>query len=190
MNMSKEENILTSGKVTAVSRSPSHLLSKLNQDVIALSAGLGVENDAHMGVWVKHRSRVAGNPRVPNLRQVHLLHDELFEELAGAGFRVKAGELGENITTHGIDLLGLPLKTRLHIGESTVIEVTGLRNPCAQLDRFLPGLMRAVLDRDAEGNLIRKAGIMAIVTNGGDVKAGDSITVELPDGPHLPLGRV
>src|SRR3712207_5086871 len=138
--------------VTAVSRSPRHSFSKPNQDAIRLLAGLGVEGDAHLGTTVKHRSRVAKDPSQPNLRQVHLIHAELFEELEGKGFSVAAGEMGENITTRGIDLLGLPSGARLLIGESAVIEVTGLRNPCVQIDRFWKGLMKAVLDKDANGS--------------------------------------
>lgn len=155
-----------------------------------LPYGPGVEGDAHAGETVRHRSRVARDPNQPNLRQVHLIHSELHDALAAAGFSVSAGDMGENITTRGIDLLALPTGARLRIGESAVIEVTGLRNPCAQLDRFQPGLMAAVLERDEEGNLIRKAGIMGIVLTAGEVRGGDSIRVELPPGPHQPLQPV
>lgn len=178
------------GTVVAVSRSGSHSFSKVNQERILLVAGLGVEGDAHMGVTVKHRSRVAQDPTQPNLRQVHLIHTELFEELKAKGFSVTAGDMGENITTRGIDLLGLPTHTRLCLGETAIVEVTGLRNPCAQLDRFQSGLMSAVLDRDGDGNLVRKAGIMGIVLAGGEVRPGDTIRVELPPEPHQPLERV
>ena len=178
------------GIVTAVSRSATHTFCKEKQEAIRLVAGQGVEGDAHQGETVKHRSRVAQNPNQPNLRQVHLIHAELHEELQSRGFSVCAGDMGENITTSGVDLLRLPTGTRLHIGTSAVVEVTGLRNPCAQLDNFQAGLMNAVLDRDAEGNLIRKAGIMGIVLTRGDVRPGDSIRVELPPQPHLPLERV
>lgn len=173
--------------VTAVSRSARHSFSKPTQLVIRLIAGLGVEGDAHMGETVKHRSRVARDPTQPNLRQVHLLHTELFEELHAAGFPVAAGELGENVTTQGLDLLGLPTGTRLRLGAAAVVEVTGLRNPCVQIDKFQKGLMAATLGRDAEGNLVRKAGVMAIVLAGGEVHPGDSIAVELPPAPHRPL---
>jgi MOSC domain-containing protein YiiM len=149
-----------------------------------------VDGDAHAGETVKHRSRVARDPAAPNLRQVHLIHAELHDELAGAGFVVAAGEMGENVTTRGIDLLGLPTGARLHLGESAAVEVTGLRNPCSQLDRFQPGLMQAVLDRDADGALVRKAGVMGVVIAGGDVRPGDSVRVELPDGPLRPLQPV
>ncbi len=157
---------------------------------IRLLAGLGVEGDAHSGTTVKHRSRVAVDPTQPNLRQVHLLHAELFDEVATGGFALRPGDLGENITTRGIDLLGLPRGTRLHIGASAIVEVTGLRNPCIQIDRFQPGLLAAVLDRDSRGRIIRKAGIMGVVVAAGDVSAGDSIGIELPPLPHHALDRV
>jgi MOSC domain-containing protein YiiM len=176
--------------VTAVSRSAEYTFHKPEHAAIRLLAGLGVEGDAHMGVTVKHRSRVARDPTQPNLRQVHLIHAELHDELRAAGFRVAAGEMGENVTTRGVDLLALPTGTRLRLGGEAVVEVTGLRNPCAQLDRWQPGLMAAVLGRDAEGNLVRKAGVMAIVLAGGEVRAGDPIAVELPPEPHRALQPV
>ncbi|MCB5175561.1 MOSC domain-containing protein [Microvirga lenta] len=176
--------------ITAVSCSASHSFSKSNRSGIRLLTGLGVEGDAHAGRTVKHRSRVAKDPSQPNLRQVHLIHSELFEELQGAGFSVAAGEMGENITTRGIDLLALPTGARLHLGDDAIIEVTGLRNPCVQIDRFQKGLMKAVLGRDAEGNLIRKSGVMAVVLQDGEVKPGDTIRVDLPPGPHRPLDCV
>jgi len=143
-----------------------------------------------MGTTVKHRSRVAVDPTQPNLRQVHLIHAELHDELRAAGFNILAGQMGENITTRGIAVLGLPTGTRLHIGDTAVVEVTGLRNPCAQLDQFQPGLKAAVLGRDEQGNLIRKAGIMGIVLTSGAVKGGDHIHIELPAPPYRPLERV
>lgn len=178
------------GSVTAVSRSATHTFSKAPLDSVRLLAGLGVEGDAHSGTTVKHRSRVARDPDQPNLRQVHLVHAELHDELRDAGFAVRAGDMGENVTTRGVDLLGLPTGTRLHLGESAVVEVTGLRNPCGQLNGFQDGLMKAVLDRDEEGNLVRKAGIMGVVVAGGEVRPGDPIRVELPAGPHHPLQPV
>jgi len=178
------------GIVTAVSRSPGHDFSKPTQGSIRLVAGLGVEGDAHMGETVKHRSRVRRDPTQPNLRQVHLIHAELLDELRGTGFAVAPGEMGENVTTQGIDLLGLPTGTWLHLGETAVVEVTGLRNPCVQLDRFQPGLMAAVLGRDLQGGLVLKAGIMAIVLTGGEVRPGDTIRVAPPPEPHRPLARV
>lgn len=176
--------------VVAVSRSAEHTFSKPNEAVIRLLAGLGVEGDAHAGTTVKHRSRVAKDPTQANLRQVHLIHAELFEELRAAGFDVAPGSMGENVTTRGIDVLALPAGTVLRLGPEAVIQVTGLRNPCYQLDGFEDGLMAATLDRDAGGNLVRKAGVMAIVLTGGEVRPGDEITVELRDGPHVPLAPV
>lgn len=178
------------GVVLAVSRSPTYTFSKPTQGSIRLLAGLGVEGDAHLGETVKHRSRVARDPSAPNLRQVHLIHAELHDELRSAGFAVSAGQMGENVTTRGVDLLGLPTGTRLRLGEAVVVEVTGLRNPCTQLDGLQPGLMAAVLGRDADGNLIRKAGVMAVVVTGGEVRPGDPITVELPREPHRALAPV
>src|SRR5271163_3212071 len=176
--------------VTAVSSSGVHGFSKPVHDSIRLLAGLGVEGDAHLGVTVQHRSRVAKDPTVPNLRQVHLIHAELHDELEAAGFRLAPGVMGENVTTRGVDLLGLPTGTRLRLGADAVVEVTGLRNPCLQLNQLQPGLMKATLDRDADGNLIRKAGIMAIVLAGGEIKPGDAIDVELPPKPHRKLEPV
>jgi hypothetical protein len=178
------------GWVTAVSRCATHSLSKPNQDSIRLLAGLGVEGDAHLGETVKHRSRVARDPSRPNLRQVHLIHGELHDELRAAGFAVSAGQMGENVTTRGVDLLGLPAGTRLHLGDTAIVEVTGLRNPCNQLDRIQPGLMAATLARDEHGALIRKAGVMGVVLTGGEVRPGDPIGVELPPEPHRPLQPV
>ncbi len=178
------------GAVVAVSRSGSHTFSKPNEGSIRLVAGLGVEGDAHAGETVKHRSRVARDPSQPNLRQVHLIHAELFDELAAKGFAVAPGALGENVTTSGVDLLALPRGTQLRIGDEAVVEVTGLRNPCAQIDGLQQGLMAAVLDRDEQGNLVRKAGIMGIVVSGGEVRAGDAIRVELPAGERVPLEPV
>jgi MOSC domain-containing protein YiiM len=180
----------TTGHVVAVSHSATHTFSKPTRPRIRLLPGLGVEHDAHMGATVKHRSRVARDPTQPNLRQVHLIHAELFRELSAAGFAVEAGQLGENVTTREIDLLALPTGARLHIGRSAIVEVTGLRNPCWQIDHFKRGLTAAVLDRDAKGNLVRKSGVMSIVLAGGDIEPGDPITVELPAPPYRPLGPV
>ena len=178
------------GLVKAVSKSQSHTFNKFNCDRIFLLKGLGVEGDAHMGEKVKHRSRVAKDPNQPNLRQVHLIHAELFEELAKKGFQVSNGQMGENITTYGIDLLSLPKDSILCIGSSAKVQVTGLRNPCKQIDSIQNGLMQAVLDKDESGNLIRKSGIMGIVLEGGAVKPNDEITVILPSEPHIKLDRV
>jgi MOSC domain-containing protein YiiM len=165
-------------------------MSKPNQKQIHLLAGLGLAGDAHQGETVKHRSRVKRDPSQPNLRQVHLIHAELHDELRNAGFALAPGQMGENITTRGINLLGLPVGTRLHLGETATVEVTGLRNPCAQLDGIAPGLMAATLDRDEHGALVRKAGIMGIVLNDGAVNPGDPIRVELPPEPHRSLEPV
>jgi MOSC domain-containing protein YiiM len=176
--------------VVAVGSSPTHGFSKPLNACIRLIAGLGVEGDAHQGVTVKHRSRVARDPTRPNLRQVHLIHRELFDELGAAGFSLSPGLLGENVTTAGVDLLGLPTGARLRLGETAIVEVTGLRNPCAQLNQIQPGLMAATLGRDADGNLVRKAGVMAIVIAAGEVRPGDAIGVELPPPPHRALAPV
>jgi MOSC domain-containing protein YiiM len=176
--------------VTAVSRSARHTFSKPTLLTIRLVAGLGVEGDAHLGETVKHRSRVRKNPLAANLRQVHLVHEELFAELRERGFDVAAGAIGENVTTRGLDLLALPTGARLRLGADAVVEVTGLRNPCSQLDDFQPGLMAATLGRDAAGRLVRKAGVMAIVLAGGDVRPGDAIAVEMPPGEPRPLEPV
>ncbi len=176
--------------VTAVSQSRGHTFSKPNALSIRLVEGLGVEGDAHAGVTVKHRSRVHRDPTQPNLRQVHLVHAELFDELRDKGFKVVPGDIGENVTTRGIDLLALPTGTKLRLGASATVEITGLRNPCVQLDTFQKGLMAATLDKDAEGNLIRKAGVMGVVLAGGEVRPGDAIAVELPEGAHRPLQPV
>jgi MOSC domain-containing protein YiiM len=170
-----------------VSRSATHSPSKGGQLAIQLLAGLGVADDAHAGVTVQHRSRVARDPSQPNLRQVHLIHAELHEELRARGFKVSSGQMGENITTKEIDLLGLPTGAQLRLGDEAVVEITGLRNPCKQLETIQRGLMAAVLDRDMNGALIRKAGVMAIVLVGGIVRPGDAISVELPPPPHIRL---
>ncbi len=164
-------------QVVAVHRSCGHVFSKETVPVVELVAGHGVREDAHFGAQVKHRSRVAKDPTQPNLRQVHLLHEELFAELALKGFSVSPGEMGENITTRGIALLGLGAGTRLKLGPRAVVEITGLRNPCSQIESFQAGLLAAVLARASDGSLIRKAGVMAIVVEGGLVCAADNIEV-------------
>ena len=177
-------------KVLAVHSSSKHTMSKPEQDSIVLIEGLGVENDAHNGATVKHRSRVRRDATQPNLRQVHLIQAELFEELQRKGFEITPGMMGENITTVGIDLLALPTGTRLQMGDNATVEITGLRNPCTQLDGLISGLMDAVLDRDDAGELVRKAGVMSVVFKGGIVRSGDDISVELPTGEQLPLVAV
>jgi MOSC domain-containing protein YiiM len=176
--------------VTAVSRSASHTLIKPNADSIRLVAGLGVEGDAHLGELVKHRSRARRDPTQPNRRQVHVIHSELHDELRAGGLEVLPGQMGENVTTRGIDLLALPVGTRLRLGDSARVEITGTRNPCTQLERIQPGLMAATLDHDADGNLIRKAGVMGIVLEGGEVRPGDAVALELPAPPHRALEPV
>jgi MOSC domain-containing protein YiiM len=175
------------GIVVAVSSSALHAVRKENRDSIRLIVGLGVEGDAHAGATVKHRSRVRRDPLQPNLRQVHLIHAELHDELRAGGFELSPGEMGENVTTRGVDLLGLPVGARLRLGDDAVVEVTGLRNPCVQLDGLRAGLMAAVLGRDEDGNLVRKAGVMAVVVAGGEVRAGDLVCVVLPTAPHRAL---
>ncbi len=178
------------GKVVAVHINARHVFSKEALPTITLLDGLGVEGDAHCGVTVKHRSRVARDPFQPNLRQVHLIHVELFDELAAKGFEILPGDLGENVTTQGIDLLALPVGTQLRLGKHGTVTLTGLRNPCVQIDRFKKGLMKAVLDHTPEGQLVRKAGVMGVVSAGGAVSAGDGITVKLPRLPHRALDVV
>lgn len=178
------------GRVFAVARDAAHRFSKQLMSEVELVAGLGVKSDAHEGVTVKHRSRVAVDPTQPNLRQVHLIHSELFAELNVKGFAVGPGDLGENVTTSGIDLLALPKSALLNIGHDVVLEVTGLRNPCLQIENFQQGLLAAVLDRGPNNEIIRKAGIMAVVRQGGVVRPGDSINVDMPPLPHHPLERV
>ncbi|HZN47404.1 MAG TPA: MOSC domain-containing protein [Ramlibacter sp.] len=179
-----------SPRVLAVHRSSSHSFSKFEEDSIRLVEGLGVDGDAHAGKTVQHRSRVARDPSAPNLRQVHLLQAELFDQLVQRDHAVFPGDLGENVTTRGIDLLALPTGTLLQLGETARVELTGLRNPCSQLDRFQPGLSGNVLERDANGALIRKAGVMAMVRRGGTVRRDDPIVVRMPQGPQHPLQPV
>jgi MOSC domain-containing protein YiiM len=176
-------------EITALHRSPVHGFSKRAEDRLTLITMIGVEGDAHAGATVKHRSRVAADPSQPNLRQVHLLHEEVIAKINAQGFDIRPGDVGENITTRGLDLLALPRHTRLHAGD-VILSITGLRNPCAQLDNFRPGLTQAFLGRAPDGGLIRKAGVMAIVLQGGVIGRGDTLDVELPRTPHLPLERV
>ncbi len=179
------------GVVTAVSASAGHTMTKPNAGAIRLLEGLGVEGDAHSGETVKHRSHARRDPTKPNLRQVHLIHSELHDELATQGFPgLQPGQMGENVTTAGVDLLGLPVGTKLHLGDEAVVEVTGLRNPCAQLDGIQPGLMKATLDRDDDGNVVMKSGIMGVVLARGEVRPGDAIGVELPPEPHVAMKKV
>jgi MOSC domain-containing protein YiiM len=184
----RARGITAGGIVSAVSLSPVHEFTKANVDAIELLAGFGVRGDAHFGETVQHLVRVREDPTKPNRRQIHLMHGELHDELNACGFAIGPGSMGENITTRGLDLLGLPLGTRLHIGEA-VIEVTGLRTPCKQIERFQAGLLAAV-SQDADGSLFLKSGIMGVILRGGIVKAGDAIRVALPPQPHQKLGKV
>ena len=179
-----------SGSVTAVSRNAARGVRKPNHDAIRLVPGLGVDGDVHAGATVRHRSRMRADPKQPNLRQVHLIGAELHDELRERGFDLAPGQMGENVTTRGVDLLALPAGARLRLGDDALVEVTGLRNPCTQLDGLAPGLMAAVLDRDDDGRLIRRSGVMGVVVAGGEVRPGDPVRVELPRGPHRPLEPV
>ena len=178
------------GIVVSVAARATHNITKVSKDSICLVKGQGVEGDAHLGATIKHRSRVAKDPTQPNLRQVHLIHVELHEALLAKGFVVASAMMGENILTRGVDLLALPTGALLSIGTSAVVEITGLRNPCHQLNGITPGLMEAVLERTADGNLIKKAGVMGIVVTGGVVKPGDGIEITPPPLPHIPLQPV
>jgi MOSC domain-containing protein YiiM len=171
----------------AVHSAPGHGFSKEPRGAIELVEGHGVRGDAHYGATVKHRSRVAKNANEPNLRQVHLLHEELFAELRDGGFEIAPGHMGENVTTRGVDLLGLSAGTRLLLGKEAVVEITGLRNPCSQIEKFRSGLLAAVLGRSADGQLVRKTGVMAVVVKGGVVRAGDDIALAHTPSVHLPL---
>lgn len=177
-------------RVVSVARDDGHRFSKPVVAAIRLLAGLGVEGDAHCGATVRHRSRFAVDPAAPNLRQVHLIQADLFDELAAKGFALRPGDLGENVLTTGIDLLALPRGARLALGPDAIVEVTGLRNPCAQIEGFAEGLLAAVLDRAEDGSLVRKAGVMAVVIEGGEVRPGDPIAVALPPPPWSKLDRV
>lgn len=178
--------MMETGMVVSVSASGEHGFSKPVRQWITLLEGLGLEGDAHAGVTVKHRSRVARDPSQPNLRQVHLMAQELLDALGELGHAVRPGELGENITTRGINLLDLPAGTLLRIGEAE-IEITGLRNPCAQIEAFRPGLLAQVVEKRPDGSIWRKAGIMGVVRTGGVVRPGDAVAIVLPHGPHVGL---
>jgi hypothetical protein len=170
--------------------SDAHTMQKFGAQTITLIAGVGVVGDAHSGATVKHRSRVAADPTQPNLRQVHLIHGELHDELRARGFDIAPGRMGENITTRGVDLLALPVGALLRIGDAALIGITGLRNPCVQIDGIQPGMLDAVLDRAPDGALIRKSGVMGVVLQGGEIRVGDAIAISLPPAPHRALERV
>ena len=177
-------------EVVAVARSPRHGFSKQVEPALRLVAGLGVEGDAHLGVTTQHLYRMRLDPSLPNLCQVHLIHAEVFDEMKARGYDIGPGDLGENVCTRGLDLLTLPTGTRLAVGEEAVLEVTGVRNPCKQINAYRAGLMDALLDRAEDGALVRKAGIMSIVLRGGTVKPGDAIAITLPPEPHRKLEPV
>lgn len=176
--------------VVAVSADSQHRFSKPNLGSIRVIAGFGIEGDSHAGATIQHLGPMRRDPTQPNLRQVHLIHSELHDELRELGYDVKPGELGENITTHGIDLLGLPQGTRLRIGPEAVLEVTGLRSPCQQINTFTPGLLKELIHTDPDGTVVRKTGIMSVVVTDGVIHPDDPIVVDLPAGPHVPLDVV
>jgi len=180
---------MSNATVIAVASDSEHNFSKITKPAITLVAGFGVKGDAHAGVTVKHRSRVAKDPSQPNLRQVHLIHQELFEDLSKQGYEVVAGQVGENIVTRGISLLDLPTGTKLEIGEA-IIEITGLRNPCHQLNQIKDGLMQKLVFKTENGDVVRLCGVMAIVLRGGDIKEGDEIQAILPKKPYIALQKV
>ena len=168
------------GKVLAVHSSGAYTFTKRPRGFIRLIEGLGAEGDIHAGPTVRHRSRVARDPHQPNLRQVHLIHSELHEQLRGQGFEIGPGQMGENVTTRGIDLLGLATDTVLRFPGGAAVRVTGLRNPCGQLNGLKDGLMNACVYKDAAGNTVRLAGVMAVVLASGEIKPEDEIEVEAP----------
>jgi MOSC domain-containing protein YiiM len=176
--------------VSALSRSAEHVFSKDRAGVLTLVVGHGVAGDCHAGKTVQHLSRVRRDPAQPNLRQVHLIAAELYDELCRKGYDVEAGQLGENLTTTGVDLLGLARGARLLIGPEAVLQVTGLRNPCVQINKFRPGLLGEVLTKDAAGDVVRRAGVMSVVLVGGDVRCGDEIRVQSPLAPRVRLSPV
>lgn len=182
--------MITEASVLGVYRDSLHRFSKQDTHEIELLEGLGVDGDAHLGETVQHRSRVRADPTAPNLRQVHLMHSELFAWLGARGFDVQGGQLGENVTTVGVDLLDLPVGSRLHLGSSAVVELTGLRNPCMQINDFMPGLLRELVGTTDDGAVVRRAGVMGVVLASGIVRPGDQIVVSLPAEPHRKLERV
>ncbi len=176
--------------IIALSKCPAHTFTKTPEHSIRLLEGLGVEGDTHAGKTDQHRSHAARNPEAPNLRQVHLIHAELHDELKTKGFNVGPGQMGENITTRGVDLLSLPVGTRLHLGNDAIVELTGLRNPCKQLNTIQDRLMQATIEKKPDGTIVRKSGVMSIVIAGGDVFLNDTIRVELPVEPHRAMEPV
>lgn len=173
--------------VIAVASDSGHNFSKPLRPVINLIAGFGVEGDAHAGKTVQHLWDKKKTPYAPNLRQVHLVHEEIFAQLAEDGFTVTPGDIGENIVTRGIDLLNLPLATQLEFQSGAVVELTGLRDPCSKLNKVQDGLIHKFVYKSEEGKRAVKSGVMSIVLTGGEIRPHDSITVKLPEGPHEPL---
>lgn len=173
------------GSVSGVSSDAEHRFSKPPKQHITLVENHGVEGDAHAGKHVRHRFIAKVRPMQANRRQVHLIRAELFDELREAGHPIGPGDLGENVTTAGLKLEHLPLGTRLHLGETAVVELTGLRTPCALIDRFQKGLRKKML-----GGVLRpkyKCGVLGVVVAGGRVEPGDRVRVEAPPPPFAPL---
>ncbi len=182
---------MNAARVVAVSLAARHGFAKQPQSSIRLLVGEGVEGDAHRGTTVQHLYKVRRDPSQPNLCQVHLFAAEKLDELAGAGYALGPGEIGENVLTCGVDLLALPRGTKVRLGAEAVVEITGLRTPCSQIDRYRAGLQKLLWGpRDAKGKRERRAGVMAVVLTGGEVLPGDPLLVELPPKPHQPLGPV
>lgn len=196
-------------QVVAVSRDGTHRFSKVPRQAITVVAGMGVAGDAHAGTLVQHRSRVRRDPNQPNLRQVHLIQTELLDEARAAGHDVAPGGLGENVLTEGLDLLALATDSRLLIGDA-VLRVTGLRNPCHQINEYSAGLLNIVVARiDGVGSsadvtlsasggadaldgvrIVRRAGVMAVVERDGEIRPSMFIDVLAPPEPHRPLAPV
>jgi MOSC domain-containing protein YiiM len=180
--------------VVAVHRAPEYQFSKDTTDSITLLAGLGVEGDAHLGATVQHRSRVASDPNQPNLRQVHLVMSELLDEVRTAGTSIDNGQLGENITTSGIDLIGLPVGSVLRIGPDALVALTGLRNPCKQIRDVGEGVLKMMFVDGEEygrpGEQVGRTGVMGVVLTGGEVRSNDTIKIRYPAGPHTPMQKV
>jgi MOSC domain-containing protein YiiM len=181
-------DLVTEGSVVAVSIDGKHRFSKTPRLSVSLTKGHGIEGDAHYGPLVQHRCLARRAPTAANLRQVHLIPSELFDALRTRGFEVRPGNLGENITTLGLDLECLPLGTMLRLGASAIVRLTGLRTPCILIDRFEAGLKD-----ELRGGLLGprfRAGVMAIVSDGGEVSPGDLIRAVLPAPPHVVLPRL
>jgi MOSC domain-containing protein YiiM len=173
------------GTVVAVASKEKHEFSKRTRHAITLVEDHGVEGDVHAGRVIQHRYLAKKMPVMPNNRQVHLIASELFTELGLSGFNVSPGELGENITTAGLDLTNLPLGTRLRLGSSAVVEITGLRTPCSLIDRFQKGLKRAMIMKHEQPRF--RCGVLGVAKATGKIAPGDPIIVELPSFSLQPL---